>query len=128
MQEPGLGGRAGLDDVLEVAGLVVCDLLDGEPVAGAGDQDRDVDDERDELLRHGPEGRHVLFERPHVGRRVLFEARVSFAFGALQGRVLVEGAIDVVGALLSVDDAWAEGLDAVRPADQVLGRRFGEGL
>ena len=128
VQEPGLGGRAGLDDVLEVAGLVVGDLLDGEPVAGARDQDRDVDDERDELLRRGPEGRDVLFRRPHVRRRVLFEARVLGAVRALQGRVLVEGAIDVVGALLGVDDARAEGLDAVRPADEVFGGRVGEGL
>jgi hypothetical protein len=53
---------------------------------------------------------------------------VSLGVGALKGRVLIEGAVDVVGALLCVDDPRAEGLDAVGPADEVFGSGVGEGL
>jgi hypothetical protein len=35
--------------------------------------------------------------------------------------VLVEGAVDVVGAFLGVDDAGPEGLDPVGPPDEVFG-------
>ena len=131
MQESGFRSRARLDDVLEVAGLVVCDLALGVSVAGARDEDRDVDDEGDELFGCGLEAGYAApraLGRPDVGRGVFFEARVLLCVGALEGGVLVEGAVDVVGALLGVEDARAEGFDAVGPADEVFGGRVGEGL
>ena len=53
---------------------------------------------------------------------------MSLSVGALEGGVLIEGAVDVVGALLCVDDPRAEGLDTVGPADEVFGGGVSEGL
>ena len=80
----------------------------------------DVIDQRDELLGCGPDARDAvlrILRRPDVGRRVFLEAWVFGAVSAVEGRVLVEGAVDVVRALLRVEHAWPEGLDAVRPPD-----------
>ena len=42
--------------------------------------------------------------------------------------MLIEGAVDVVGALLCVDYTRAESLDTMGPADEVFGGRVSEGL
>ena len=42
--------------------------------------------------------------------------------------MLIEGAVDVVGALLCVDHTRAESLDTVGPTDEVFGGGVSEGL
>ena len=49
---------------------------------------------------------------------------MSGSVSSLQCRVLVECAVDIVRAFLGVDDTGAEGLFAMRPADEVFGGRL----
>ena len=60
MQEAGFAGCGGFDDVFEVVGLVVWDGAGSIGVAGAGDEDGDVDDEADEFFGGGGEFRDVV--------------------------------------------------------------------
>jgi hypothetical protein len=114
--------------VLEVSFLVVVDVGEGVAVAGAGDERGRVDDERAELLETAAEGRKTVCGRPDVVGCVFGEIGEVVCGGALEVGVLVEGAVDVVGAFEGVEVAGAEGFFAAGPADEVFGCGAGEGF
>jgi hypothetical protein len=107
------------DDVLEVPGRVARHLLRGVPVARAGDEGGDVDDEGAEVLECRSKARQDVLGRPDVAGRVLREGRVPGCELGLDG-VRVEGraAVDVVGALERVRLAVLELLLAAGPANE----------
>lgn len=124
VQQAGFGGGGCAHDVLEVAGGVVGDLLLGEPVAGAGHEHGDVDDQAAEVLERLLEPREGGLAGPDVGGEVLGEVvgvELGRRRGAGQGWVDVEGAVGVEGALEGVDLAVLEGFLAEGPAGEVLG-------
>lgn len=123
VEEPRLGGVGGADDVLEVPLGVPLDLRLGVLVAGARDEHGRVDDEAAQVLEAGLEAREEVVGRPQVGREVLREGllgELGRRPGAVKGRVDVEGAVGVVGALEGVDLAVLEGFLAEGPAGEVL--------
>ena len=128
MQQSRLGGCALLHHALQVPSGILCDLAFGVAITRPGDQDGRVDDQGDKLLGAGAEARDVGVVGPDVGRGVFLEAVPAVGAGALEGLVLVEGAVDVVAPLQRVDHARPEGFLAVRPAHEVLGRGFREGV
>ena len=110
--------------MLEVPLWVSLDLLLGESITGTGDEDGDVDDEAAEAGEGGLETGENGLGWPYVGGEILGESgrgEVCGGTGALQGRVDVEGAVCVVGALEGVDLAVLEGLLSERPASEILG-------
>lgn len=124
VEEPRLGGVGGADDVLEVALGVPLDLRLGVLVARARDEDCSVDDEPAQVLEAGLEAREEILRRPQVRREVLREGllgELGRRPGAVKGRVDVEGAVGVVGALEGVYLAVLERLLAEGPAREVLG-------
>lgn len=114
--------------MLQVPGLVVGDVGLGVAIAGARDQRRGVDDQLAEVLEAAAEGGQAVGGRPDVGRGVAGEIGEAVGGGALEVGVLVEGAVDIVGALEGVEVAGPEGLFAAGPADQVVGFWPSEGL
>jgi hypothetical protein len=110
--------------VLEVPLWVSLDLVLGESIAGTGDEDGHVNDEAAEAGYGGLEAWEHGLGRPDVGGKILGKGgwgEVCGGTGALQGRVDVEGAVGIVGALEGVDLAVLEGLLAEGPAGEVLG-------
>ena len=76
--------------MFEVVGFVVWDCAGGVGVAGAGDEDCDVDYEIDQRLCGGGEPGDVCVRRPQVGRGMFFEARVFACVCRFEGWILVE--------------------------------------
>lgn len=123
VQQPGLAGQAGLDNVLQVSRRVSVDVGLGVAVAGARDERRSVDYQVAQVRQALAERGHAVTWRPDVGRRVLGEVREVVCGGILELWVLVECAVDVVGALQGVEVPGAQRLFAAGPADEVF--RFG---
>lgn len=124
MQKPRLGGTARLDHMLQIPQRIAINLLLSKTIHGPSDKDGDVDDEATQSGERGLEPRQRTLGRPDVGGQVLGEGGLGECrrgFGALEGRVDVEGAVGVVGALEGVDLAVLEGLFAEGPAGEVLG-------
>ncbi|KAI9163144.1 FRG1-like family protein [Paramyrothecium foliicola] len=119
VQQAGLGGGGRGDNALQVGLGVAGDVSLGVAVAGAGDEDGDVDDEAAQAGNGGAEAGQHRLGGPDVGREVLGEClgrEVSGGLGALEAGVDVEGAVGVVGALEGVDLAVLERLLAQGPA------------
>jgi len=102
VQQAGLGGGRRSHDLLKIVRGVFRDLLDGEPVACAGDEGGHVDDQATELLECHLESGQGFGVGPEVGREVLGEVVGVELVGrdsARQGGVDVECAVGVEGAL-----------------------------
>lgn len=128
MQQPRLCRQTRPNNPLQITPLIPLNLRHRIPITSPSNQRRGVDDRPTQFLDALPEPWQSLCSRPDVVRRVLGRIREAVCGGGLQGGVLVEGAVDVVGALQRVEVAGAEGFFAAGPADEVFRGWTGEGF
>lgn len=119
MQQPRLSRKTSPHHFLQIPIFIPIHTLHREAITRSGHQRRRINDQCTQLLKAAPKGREIRLARPDIRGSVLGELCVDGG-GALQGRVFVEGAVEVVGALVGVVVAVAEGFFAQGPADEVF--------
>lgn len=111
MQQPRLSGKTPSHNLLQIPRLIPIDTFHREAITRARHQRRRINNQRAELLEAAPEGGEIRLARPDIGGGVFGEFCVD-GRRALQGRVVVERAVQVVRALVGVVVSVAEGFFA----------------